>query len=557
MACIPTAWSSSTATSGSCSRSSTTSGIADNTIVVFTTDNGAEVMSWPDGGATPFRGEKDTNWEGGWRIPCVMRWPGVIEPGRVINDICSLQDFIPTFAAANGEPDLVEKVKKGYKIGGKTFKVHLDGFNLLPFLSGKEEKSPREGFIYWSDDGDCMAMRDGPVQDRLRRAAQDGPRCLARAVVADAHSEVLRSARRPLRARRGELQVQRLVRRETSSCMYAAPPLLDEVARELQGVSAARQGGELQHRPGGREADAEDWMSRRHHKEKRCGCRLPRLVFKLHPERSMPSAADKRAQFRKLHEDGCFVIPNPWDAGSARLLQGLGFKALASTSSGMAWSLGLADYDVSLDEVVLHLTKLSAATDLPLNADFENGFADEPERVAANVRKALATGVAGLSIEDTTRRPGKPLYETVQATERIKAARAAIDADGTGAVLVGRAEGVLFGHMDVKQTLDRLVAIAEAGADCLYAPGLKTAEDIAAAVKVIAPKPLNVLAGFAPLTAAQYADLGVRRVSVGGALAKAAYGGLLAAARQIAEEGRFDVMLGGVTGREISVLLKR
>ena len=136
-------------------------GVADNTIVIFTTDNGAEVLSWPDGGATPFRGEKDTNWEGGWRVPCVMRWPGVIEPGRVINDIGSLQDFIPTFAAANGEADLVEKVKKGYKIGDKTFKVHLDGFNLMPFLSGKEDKSPRDGFIYWSDDGDCMAVRTG------------------------------------------------------------------------------------------------------------------------------------------------------------------------------------------------------------------------------------------------------------------------------------------------------------------------------------------------------------------------------------------------------------
>jgi arylsulfatase len=133
--------------------------VADNTIVVFTTDNGAEVMSWPDGGSTPFRGEKDTNWEGGWRIPCVMRWPGVIKPGQVINDICSLQDFIPTFAAAAGEPDLVEKVKKGYKIGETTFKVHLDGYNLQPFLSGKEEKSPRRGFLYWSDDGDLMALR--------------------------------------------------------------------------------------------------------------------------------------------------------------------------------------------------------------------------------------------------------------------------------------------------------------------------------------------------------------------------------------------------------------
>ncbi|HEY4135908.1 MAG TPA: arylsulfatase [Alphaproteobacteria bacterium] len=136
-------------------------GIAENTIVVFTTDNGAEVLSWPDGGATPFRGEKDTNWEGGWRVPCVMRWPGTIKPGQIFNDICSLQDFIPTFAAANGEPDLVEKVKKGHKLGAETFKVHLDGVNLLPFLSGAVDKSPREGFIYWSDDGECMAMRIG------------------------------------------------------------------------------------------------------------------------------------------------------------------------------------------------------------------------------------------------------------------------------------------------------------------------------------------------------------------------------------------------------------
>ena len=134
-------------------------GIAENTIVVFTTDNGAEVLSWPDGGATPFRGEKDTNWEGGWRVPCVMRWPGVIEPGRVVNDIASLQDFIPTFAAANGEPELADKVRQGYEMGGKTYKVHLDGYNLLPFLAGEQEKSPRQAFIYWSDDGDCMAMR--------------------------------------------------------------------------------------------------------------------------------------------------------------------------------------------------------------------------------------------------------------------------------------------------------------------------------------------------------------------------------------------------------------
>ena len=204
--------------SASCSRKLDELGVADNTIVVFTTDNGAEVLSWPDGGATPFRGEKDTNWEGGWRVPCVMRWPGVIEPGRVINDICSLQDFIPTFAAANGEPDLVEKVKKGYEIGGKTFKVHLDGVNLLPFLSGKEEKSPREGFIYWSDDGECMALRMGRFKIVFAEQRQQGARGLARAAVADAHSEVLRPARRSVRTRRGELQIQRLVRRAESTC---------------------------------------------------------------------------------------------------------------------------------------------------------------------------------------------------------------------------------------------------------------------------------------------------------------------------------------------------
>ena len=271
----------------------------------------------------------------------------------------------------------------------------------------------------------------------------------------------------------------------------------------------------------------------------------------------MPSAAEKRVAFAKLHESGCFVLPNPWDAGSAKILQGLGFKALASTSSGMAWSMGFTDYDISLENVLAHIRLLSAATDLPLNADFENGFADEPEGVAANVKAALAAGVAGLSIEDTTRRPGKPLYEVAEAVARIKAARAAIDADGPGAVLVGRAEGVLFGHSGVSEAIDRLVALAEAGADCLYAPGLKTADDIAAAVKAVAPKPLNVLAGFAPLTMALYVDLGVRRVRVGGSLAKAAYGGLVAAAKQIAEEGRFDTMLAGVTGREISALLKK
>jgi len=200
-------------------------GIADNTIVVFTTDNGAEVCTWPDGGTTPFRGEKDSNWEGGWRVPCVMRWPGVIEPGRVINDIASLQDFIPTFAAANAETDLVEKVKKGYEMGGRSYKVHLDGFNLLPFLSGKEKASPREGFIYWSDDGECMAVRMGRWK----------------VVFAEQRAEGLQSWREPLSEMRipkfFDLRADPFERGEESFkyndwfleqnfLLYAAPPLL-------------------------------------------------------------------------------------------------------------------------------------------------------------------------------------------------------------------------------------------------------------------------------------------------------------------------------------------
>ena len=176
-------------------------GVTDNTIVVFTTDNGAEVLSWPDGGATPFRGEKDTNWEGGWRVPCVMRWPGVIKPGQVINDICSLQDFIPTFAAAAGEPDLVEKVKKGYQIGDKTFKVHLDGFNLLPFLSGEEEECAARGFRLLERRRRIPGPAGSPVEDGVCRAAQQRAGRVARAVLDVAAPEVLRPARRPVRAR--------------------------------------------------------------------------------------------------------------------------------------------------------------------------------------------------------------------------------------------------------------------------------------------------------------------------------------------------------------------
>jgi 2-methylisocitrate lyase-like PEP mutase family enzyme len=270
----------------------------------------------------------------------------------------------------------------------------------------------------------------------------------------------------------------------------------------------------------------------------------------------MPTPSEKRARFHDLHASGCFVIPNPWDAGSARMLQALGFHALASTSSGFAWSTGRVDNEVPLDDMLAHLTVLSAATDLPLNADFENGYADAPEDVAANVRRALGTGVAGLSIEDMSHDPGKPLYETVLAVERVRSARAAIDADGTGAVLVARAEGLLIGQMDLKQTLDRLVLLAEAGAHCLYAPGLRTAEDVATAVKAVAPLPLNVLMWTQGLSVAELADLGVRRISVGGALARAAWAGFLGAAREIAAEGRFDKLGAAATGAELKALLK-
>jgi arylsulfatase A-like enzyme len=230
--------------------------LADNTIVVFTTDNGAEVMSWPDGGCTPFRGEKDTNWEGGWRVPCVMRWPGVIKPGTVINDQASLQDFIPTFAAANGDPDLVEKVRKGHAMGGRSYKVHLDGVNLLPFLKGDVKESPREGFLYWSDDGELIAVRVNKLEDLLRGAAPRRDRRVARAVLEDADPQALQPALGSVRARPRVAAVREMVRRPRLRARAGAGAGR-AVARELQGVPAAGEGGELQHRPDRREPKAE------------------------------------------------------------------------------------------------------------------------------------------------------------------------------------------------------------------------------------------------------------------------------------------------------------
>ena len=265
-----------------------------------------------------------------------------------------------------------------------------------------------------------------------------------------------------------------------------------------------------------------------------------------------PSTQEKRAAFRALHESGCFVIPNPWDLGSARYLQSLGFKALASTSSGFAWSIGRPDYGVTRDNVLDHLTKLCAAVDLPVNADFEGGFARDPDAVAANVRLAVATGVAGLSIEDRTGDPASPLYEDALALDRIRAARAAIDAEDSGVVLVARCEAFLVGLPDLDLTIARLDAFARAGADCLYAPGLKTKEQISAVVKAVAPKPVNVIANTAAFTVAELAELGVRRVSVGGALARAAWTGFMRTARELAETGSLATLDGVAGGGEIN-----
>ena len=266
-----------------------------------------------------------------------------------------------------------------------------------------------------------------------------------------------------------------------------------------------------------------------------------------------PSIAAKRRVFRELHGSGCFVVPNPWDIGSARFLQGLGFKALATTSSGFAWSQGRPDGDTPLDMVLAHLRQLVGATDVPLNADFENGFAVDAAGVAANVRLAIETGVAGLSIEDATGKANEPLFDVDTATERIRAARSAIDRAGGDVVLVGRAEGFLHGRPDLDEAIARLKSYVNAGADCLYAPGLRSREQMAAVVAAVAPKPVNVLIGWASdLTVTDIAALGVRRISIGGALARSAWGGFIRAAKLIAEQGRFDGFTGGASSQELA-----
>jgi 2-methylisocitrate lyase-like PEP mutase family enzyme len=265
-----------------------------------------------------------------------------------------------------------------------------------------------------------------------------------------------------------------------------------------------------------------------------------------------PSLADKRRRFRQLHQAGCFVLPNPWDVGSARWLQGLGFAALASTSSGFAWSQGLADNRISRQQALDHLQALVAATDLPVNADFENGFGADAAAVAESVRLAVATGVAGLSIEDSTGDAASPLFSLDTAVARLRAARTAIDATGDDVLLVGRAECFLVGRPDLDETIRRLQAYAAAGADVLYAPGIHTPEQIRAVVAAVAPKPVNLLVGGpSALTVADIAALGVRRISVGGALARCAWAGVQRAAQSLLD-GRFDGFSGAASGATLT-----
>lgn len=263
------------------------------------------------------------------------------------------------------------------------------------------------------------------------------------------------------------------------------------------------------------------------------------------------SQAERVATFHALHESGCFVIPNPWDVGTARTLEQMGFPALATTSAGLAWSLGRADNQISFAAELEHLRIICAAVDLPVNADFEDGFAREPADVAANVTAAIATGIAGLSIEDSTRDGGDPLYELPFAVERIRAARSAIDASGTGVLLVGRSEGFVVGRPDLDETIRRLLAYSEAGADCLYAPRLRTADEIRAVVEACAPKPVNVLAGSEVASVAEMSALGVRRISVGGQLARAAWAGFLSAVSEIADDGTFGWLAHATPGAEL------
>lgn len=249
---------------------------------------------------------------------------------------------------------------------------------------------------------------------------------------------------------------------------------------------------------------------------------------------------DRIAEFHRMHSTGCFVMPNPWDVGSARVLEQMGFQALATTSAGLAWTLGRADNQVTLDQVLRHLRDVVDAVRVPVNADFKGGFAVVPREVAANVKMAAETGIAGLSIEDSSGDGEHPLFEFELAVERIAAARQAIDESGSGIVLTGRSEGFVCGRPDIDETIRRLRAYAEAGADCLYAPRIDTVDHVAAIVSAVSPKPVNLLINAPFTTVAEAARLGVRRISVGGTLARTAWSGFLQAAEEIADVGTFS-----------------
>ena len=306
-----------------------------------------------------------------------------------------------------------------------------------------------------------------------------------------------------------------------------AAPRADGPGARARGLARHRRAAERDDREGGPRARLVRALRRRDGP-----ARVGRPV-------SDAAAAARRKVFRELHASGCFVIPNPWDLGSARLLAGLGFRALATTSSGLAWSLGARDNHVPLERVLAHLRAVVAGVELPVSADFEAGFAVEPAGVAANVAAAAATGIAGLSIEDGTGDPSDPLFDFSLAVERVRAARRAVDEHAPGLVLTARSEGFIVGRPDLGETIRRLTAFAEAGADCLYAPGIRTREQIAAVVGALAPRPVNVLVGSDFTTVAQLSALGVRRISTGGALARAAWTSFLDAAREIADSGAF------------------
>lgn len=270
----------------------------------------------------------------------------------------------------------------------------------------------------------------------------------------------------------------------------------------------------------------------------------------------MPTIADKRRAYRDLHESGCFVLPNPWDIGTACYLQHLGFQAIATTSAGYAFSQGLPDNAVPRDRMLAHIAEIVAATDVPVNADFEGGYAHEPEGVAGSVRLCLETGVAGLSIEDSTGDRANPLYDLEHAVARIKAARGAIDRAGVDVMLTGRAECFIVGRPDLDETIRRLTAYSEAGADCLYAPGIHTREQIVAVVAAVAPKPVNLLMGApSEFTVETLTGLGVRRISVGASLARAAWGGFIRAAKAL-HDGNFDGFANAASGGELGKLFR-